>query len=161
MPRFLPLGLVALLAACAAPPQGPPPAAQPAAAPMAAAPMSLPGTTWRLLELRSPDDAIGTVRAPDPSRYTLAFDTEGNVFLRLDCNRGRGRVTITPERPDMGRMQFGPIAATRALCPPESLGPRLEREIGAVRIYVIQPDGRLRLELFADGGQQIWERARE
>ncbi len=157
--RHAALGLAALLAACAAPEPAATPHTAPIAAPMAASPVTLPGTNWRLVELRSSDDAIGTVRPADPARYTLSFDTEGNAFLRLDCNRGRGRVTITPERPDMGRMQFGPVAATRALCPPESLGPRLEREIGAVRLYVIQPDGRLRLELFADGGQQIWERA--
>jgi para-nitrobenzyl esterase len=159
MSRILPLGLVALLCACAAPAPGAAPGPAPVATPAVQAPVALPGTNWRLVELRSPDQAIGTVRPADPSRYTLAFDTEGNAFLRLDCNRGRGRVTITPDRPEMGRLQFGAVAATRALCPPESLGPRLEREIGAVRSYAIQPDGRLRLELFADGGQQIWERA--
>ncbi|QYU67300.1 META domain-containing protein [Leptolyngbya sp. 15MV] len=150
--RLAAIALAVLLTACAAePPRATPAAAQ--------APTSLAGTNWELVELRSSDDAIGVVRVQDPTRYTLAFDTEGNAFLRLDCNRGRGRVTITPERADMGRLQFGPVAATRALCPPGSLGPRLEREIGAVRLYVMQPDGRLRLELFADGGQQIWQRA--
>jgi para-nitrobenzyl esterase len=121
----------------------------------------LAGTAWQLAELRSPDDAIGIVRPRDPGHYTLAFDAEGNVAVRLDCNRGRSRATVTAERADQGRLEFGPIAATRAMCPPGSLDARLARELPFVRRYVLQPDGKLRLELFADGGQQVWERLRE
>jgi heat shock protein HslJ len=121
----------------------------------------LAGTSWRLVELRSSDDTIGVVRPRDPAHYTLAFDAEGNVALRLDCNRGAGRATVTPERPDVGRLEFGGIATTRAMCPPGSLDARLGRELPFVRLYALQADGRLRLELFADGGQQIWERLRE
>jgi heat shock protein HslJ len=132
-----------------------------AACALSAQPNPLAGTSWQLAELRSSDDAIGIVRPRDPPHYTLAFDAEDNVALRLDCNRGRGRATVTPERADMGRIEFGAIATTRAMCPPGSLDARLGRELPFVRIYVVQPDGRLRLELFADGGQQIWERLRE
>jgi len=117
----------------------------------------LAGSSWQLVELRSSDDAIGVVRPRDPTHYTLAFDAEGNVAVRLDCNRGRGRATVTPERADLGRLEIGGIATTRALCPPGSLDTRLARELPFVRLYVLEPGGRLRLELFADGGQQVWE----
>jgi heat shock protein HslJ len=125
----------------------------------AAAPAApLAGTRWELVELRSSDDAIGIVRATDPSRYTLAFDAAGNAAFRLDCNRGRGTFTATEAEPGVGRLEFGPIATTRAMCPPGSLDARLGRELPWVRIWVRDGDT-LRLELFADGGQQIWRRA--
>jgi para-nitrobenzyl esterase len=113
----------------------------------------LAGTSWELVELRSPEDSIGIVRAPDPARYTLAFGADGSAAFRLDCNRGRG--TWRSEAP--GRVEFGPIATTRAICPPGSLDARLWRELPWVRVYAVQGET-LRLELFADGGQQIWRR---
>jgi para-nitrobenzyl esterase len=115
----------------------------------------LAGTSWELVELRSPEDSIGVVRVEDPSRYTLAFGADGEATLRLDCNRGRG--SWRSEEPH--RLDFGAIAVTRAMCPPGSLEPRVARQLPWVRVYAIQGET-LRLELFADGGQQIWRRAR-
>lgn len=122
----------------------------------AAAQAPLAGTSWELVELRSPKDSIGIVRVPDPSLYRLELGTDGAVALRLDCNRGRG--TWRSEEPH--RLEFGAIAMTRAMCPPGSLEPRVARELPWVRVHAIQGDT-LRLELFADGGQQIWRRAGE
>ena len=114
----------------------------------------LAGTSWELVELRSPDDSIGTVRVDDPARYTITFNADGSAALRLDCNRGRG--TWRSETP--GRLEFGAVATTRMMCPPGSLDARLGRELPFVRVYAIQGET-LRLELMADGGQQIWRRA--
>ncbi len=123
-------------------------------------PGQLAGTSWQLVELRSNDDAIGATRVPEPARYTLAFDGAGQVALRLDCNRGRGTATITPTGLTGGRLEFGPVAMTRAMCPPGSLDTRVARELPFVRSYMLQGDT-LRLELFADGGQQVWRRVAE
>jgi para-nitrobenzyl esterase len=120
---------------------------------MALAQAPLAGTQWELVELRSPDNAIGLVRVRDSGSYTLAFEADGSVALRLDCNRGRG--TWRSEAP--GRLEFGPAAVTRAMCPPGSLDGRVARELSFVRVYAIQGD-MLRLELMADGGQQVWRR---
>lgn len=68
---------------------------------------SLAGTSWSLV----------FITPEDPALYTLAFDTGGAMRLRADCNRGRG--TWMSDGP--GQLQFGPIASTRALCPPGSL----------------------------------------
>ncbi|WP_368413881.1 META domain-containing protein [Falsiroseomonas sp.] len=114
----------------------------------------LAGTSWELVELRSPDDSIGTVRVDDPARYTITFNADGSAALRLDCNRGRG--SWRSEAP--GRIAFGAVATTRMMCPPGSLDARLGREIPFLRVYALEGD-RLRLELTADGGQQIWRRA--
>ena len=120
----------------------------------AAAQAPLAGTSWELVELRAPEDSIGTVRVDDPARYTITFNTDGSAALRLDCNRGRG--TWRSEAP--GRIEFGAVATTRMMCPPGSLDARLGREMPFVRVYAIQGDT-LRLELMADGGQQFWRRA--
>jgi para-nitrobenzyl esterase len=120
-----------------------------------AAQAPLAGTSWELVELRSPEDSIGVVRVDDPARYTLAFNADGSAALRLDCNRGRG--TWRSETP--GRVEFGAVATTRMMCPPGSLDARLGRELAFVRVYALEDDT-LRLELMADGGQQLWRRAR-
>ena len=120
-------------------------------------PDPLGGTRWRLVEIQSMDDAIGTTRPDDPSHYTLAFAEEGTVALRLDCNRGTARWSATPaSSPESGQLRIGPIAATRALCPPPSLGDRIGRDMDYVRSYLVK-DGRLHLSLMADGGIYVWE----
>jgi len=118
---------------------------------------SLAGTSWRLVEIQSMDDAIGTVRPDDPSRYTLAFAEDGTIAMRLDCNRGMGRWSATPTGSEGGQLRIGPLAATRALCPPPSLGERIARDMDYVRSYLVK-DGRLHLSLMADGGIYVWER---
>jgi heat shock protein HslJ len=122
----------------------------------ASAQAPLAGTSWELVELRSPEDSIGTVRVDDPARYTITFNADGSAALRLDCNRGRG--TWRSEAP--GRVELGAVATTRMMCPPGSLDARLGRELPFVRVYAIQ-GGTLRLELMADGGQQFWRRVSE
>jgi hypothetical protein len=55
-----------------------------------------------------------------------------------------------------GSFRFGPIASTRALCPPPSLAERLARLLPYVRGYSLR-NGRLHLSLMADGGILVWE----
>jgi heat shock protein HslJ len=117
----------------------------------------LTGTEWRLAELVSMDDAIGTVRPADPSRYTLLLGQNGIAHLRLDCNRGNGPWSSTaPPKSRSGAFTIGPAAMTRAMCPPGSLDQRIARELQFVRSFTIKGD-RLTLGLQADGGLQVWE----
>lgn len=119
---------------------------------------SLAGTRWRLIEIRSMDDAIGTTRPDDPSKYTLAFAADGTLAMRLDCNRAMGRWSATPAADsEGGQLRVGPLAATRALCPEPSLDERIARDMDYVRSYLVK-DGRLHLSLMADGGIYVWER---
>ncbi|QYO61960.1 META domain-containing protein [Leptolyngbya sp. 7M] len=67
--------------------------------------------------------------------------------MRIDCNRGRG--TWTSSGPN--QLQFGPIATTRVLCPPDSLYNRIVQDLPAVRSYTLQ-ENHLFLSLMADGG---------
>ena len=134
-------GAALLLAGCAMP------AAQPA---------GLAGTAWQLVAMQSMDDAQGTQRPADPARFTLLFSPDGQAQWRLDCNRGQStwQQQAGPEGRS-GQLSFGPLASTRAMCPPDSLAPQLARQLPYVRGYLLK-DGQLHLSLLADGGILSW-----
>ena len=105
----------------------------------------LPGTSWQLVKFQGGD---GTILTPDDkSRYTISFGEGGRVSARIDCNRGSG----TWKSSGPNQLQIGPIALTRAICPPGSLHDRIARDLNFVRSYTIK-DGHLFLSLMADGG---------
>lgn len=116
----------------------------------------LSGTTWRLVEVRSNDDKTGVQRPDDPSKYTMALEDGGRVSMQLNCNRASGSWSATAVDVESGTFRFGPLAATRALCPPPSLDERIARDADFVRSY-LRRDGRLYLNLMADGGTYVWE----
>jgi heat shock protein HslJ len=117
----------------------------------------LAGTSWRLVEFQSMDDAIGTLRPEDPSLYTMRLNEDGTVQFRLNCNRANGSWSAAPgSDPASGSFELGPLAATSALCPPPSLDEQISRHSEYVRSYLLK-DGRLYLSLMADGGIYAWE----
>jgi para-nitrobenzyl esterase len=124
-----------LLVACSTFAQAPPPGA----------PSSLGGTSWRLVKFQGSDDT--TLTPDDKAKYTIAFNQDGSLTTRIDCNRGRG----TWKSSGPGQVELGPLALTRAMCPPGSLHDRIVKHWGFVRSYVIQ-GGHLYLSLMADGG---------
>ncbi len=104
------------------------------ATPAPDAPAELAHTAWQLVRIGQPD---GTVVTPDePSSYTLAFEADGRATLLIDCNRGNG--TWTSAAP--GRLAFGPIASTRAMCPPGSLHDAYLAQFERVTDYAIEDD---------------------
>jgi heat shock protein HslJ len=106
---------------------------------------SLAGTSWELIKFQGSDDT--TLTPDDRSKYTLAFGADGNVTVRLDCNRGRG----TWKSGGPNQLQFGPLVLTRAMCPAGSLHDQIAKNWDYVRGYVLK-DGHLYLSLMADGG---------
>ena len=110
-----------------------------------APPPSLSGTSWQLVRIQSMDDKVAT--PADRSKYTMTFGADGRVNMRVDCNRGSG----TWKSAEASQLVFGPMAMTRAMCPPESLHDRIVKDMPYVRSYVIK-DGHLFLSLMADGG---------
>jgi heat shock protein HslJ/membrane-bound inhibitor of C-type lysozyme len=105
----------------------------------------LGGTSWQLVKFQGSDDK--TLTPDDKTKYTIAFGTDGRVNARVDCNRGQG----TWKSSGPNQLQFGPLALTRAMCPPGSLHDRIAKHWEFVRSYVIK-DGHLFLSLMADGG---------
>jgi para-nitrobenzyl esterase len=105
----------------------------------------LAGSSWRLVRFEGGD---GAALVPDDgSKYTMQFNTDGSVAVRVDCNRGRAAW----KEPQPGALELGPMALTRAACPPGSLHDQIARQWTYIRSYVIR-DGHLFLALMADGG---------
>ena len=118
--------------------------------------MELTNTSWQLVSFQSMDDSQGTTLVEVPEKYTLTFSADGKVVLRLDCNRGTGSWQSTASADgNSGTLKFGPIASTRAFCPPPSMGDKLARDLGYVRSYLLK-EGRLYLSLMADAGIYEW-----
>jgi heat shock protein HslJ len=105
----------------------------------------LAGTSWQLVKFQGSDDT--TLTPNDKAKYTVAFEADDRVSARIDCNRGRG----TWKSSAANQLQFGPLALTRAICPPGSLHDRIVKHWEFVRSYTIR-DGQLFLALMADGG---------
>ncbi len=105
----------------------------------------LSGTSWQLVQFQGSDDT--TLTPDDPSKYTVTFETDGQVSLQVDCNRGRGSWTSS----EPNQLQLSELALTRAMCPPGSLHDRIVQDWTAVRSYVLE-EGHLFLSLMADGG---------
>lgn len=153
------LGLAcATLAGCdrsASPPATSTPSTTPAApqsAPTTSATGDLAGTSWQLVKFSGSD---GAALEPDErSKYTLAFQPDGSVAARIDCNRGRGTWKSTGPN----QLQLGPLATTRMMCPPGSMDSRVVGDWEAVRSYAIK-GGHLFLSLQADGGIYEYEPA--
>jgi para-nitrobenzyl esterase len=103
------------------------------------------GTSWQLIKFQSSDGKMLT--PDDPAKYTIAFGTDGNVSARIDCNRGRGSWRSSGPN----QLQFGPLALTRAMCPPDSLHGRMVKDREFVLSYTLK-DRHLFLALMADGG---------
>ncbi|HIK18780.1 MAG TPA: carboxylesterase family protein [Leptolyngbyaceae cyanobacterium M33_DOE_097] len=75
-------------------------------------PVNLAGTSWQLVKFQGGDDS--TLTPDNRTKYTIAFNADGSINVRFDCNRGRG----TWQSSGPNQLQFGPLALTRALCPP-------------------------------------------
>jgi heat shock protein HslJ len=104
----------------------------------------LAGTKWQLVSFKGGDETVLT--PDDPAKYTLSFESDGRLAARIDCNRGSG----TWKSAAAPQLELGPMALTRAMCPPGSLHDQLVKQLPFVRSYVLR-DGHLYLSL-ADGG---------
>ena len=152
-PGFLSAAMLSIMAACAtSTPPGPAAPAPPVAPGKPAEAGSLEGTSWRLIQISMSDGV--TRPAIERSRYTVGFGASEVLHVRFDCNRGHG----TWQSSAPGNLEFGPLALTRAMCPPGSLHDQLVRQWPHVRSYLLK-DGRLFLSLIADGGTIEFEPA--
>ncbi len=132
--------------------QAPAPASPPGAPPEAAGETDtetgtgseLDGTSWTLVKIQSMDDSVAEPAAD--TAYSITFNADGSANMQVDCNRGAG----SWESPSAGRVTFGPLALTRAMCPPGSIHDQFVRELEYVRTYTMR-DGNLYLATMADG----------
>lgn len=117
----------------------------------------LTGKIWELVAIQSMDDAQGTTRISHPEKFTVNFAPDGRANFRIDCNRGNASWKATPSTDSSsGSLEFGPLAATKMMCPPDSHAQKVMRDLVYVRSYLLK-DGKLYLSLMADGGIYEWQ----
>lgn len=138
------------LGACSGTPISPTAATAPAAP-------SLEGTSWRLASFQTNDDGSKPLRPGAPDGFTLSFGKDGRLAVKLDCNRGNGPWQAVATDATGGTLSLGPVATTRAMCPPDAVGTRLAQDLPALRTWRLQ-DNRLHTGLPADAGVYVWER---
>ncbi|HEY7035486.1 MAG TPA: META domain-containing protein [Thermomicrobiales bacterium] len=108
---------------------------------------SLTGVVWTWQELRG---GAAPVSPDDPGAYTLTFGDDGKVALRADCNRGFGPFAVTGSQ-----ITIGPVATTRAACPPGSLSDQFVQAIEAAAAFTFA-EGHLLLALPNDAGTLVF-----
>ena len=91
------------------------------------------GQTWRLQEIQT---ANGDVMRPEADAvYTLLLVEEGSATGQADCNAINATYTF-----DDSALTFGPIASTKALCPPGSLFDAYVQALSTGSDYVVTDD---------------------
>ena len=111
---------------------------------------SLVGTSWQLVKFQGGDGKV--ITPAERASYSVVFAGDGSFAVRFDCNRGRGGWKSAGKN----QLEFGPMALTRAMCPPGSLHDQLVKHWPFIRSYTMR-DGRLFLALMADGGTYEFE----
>ena len=134
------------MAGCSTPHETKPPATQNDGIEQPPAETALVGRTWQLVAIQSMNDTTYAPAPEDRTLYTLRLNADGTANLRVDCNRAMG--PWSSDHP--GKLRFGMMAATKAMCPPGSLHDRYLAEFQWVRSYVMR-NGHLFLATMADG----------
>jgi D-alanyl-D-alanine carboxypeptidase len=99
---------------------------------------------WRWEQFTNLDEQLAV---PEPGKYVLNFLAEGNVVIVVaDCNTVLGSYSTEGESL---KIELGPT--TLAACGPESLSEQFLTYLQSIASYTVA-DGRLRLDLAADGG---------
>ena len=112
----------------------------------------LADTTWSWRETVMSDDK--RIKPDAPERYTLLFQPGGRIAVRADCNRGSGTYALNG-----GALSLGPMAMTRAMCPPGSMDDEFAKQLGAVSGQLFKGD-ELVLTLKFDSGSMFFTTTR-
>jgi heat shock protein HslJ len=107
---------------------------------------------WQWVSLTTPTEQINV---GSPERYTVQFGADRRLALRADCNRGAGSYSITSDR----QIKIGPLALTRAMCPPGSLGDRFVADLSQANFLFFR-DGELYIELPVESGALRFRRGK-
>ena len=105
---------------------------------------NLLGITWKWQQTLYNNDQ--RAEPTDPSRYTIAFQPDGTVAIRGDCNRAGGKYTL-----ESSSLNIEVTHSTRAMCPPDSLEQTFYKDLNSAAIYFMRGD-QLYIDLKYDTG---------
>jgi heat shock protein HslJ len=109
------------------------------------------GSSWKWERFIDTAD-INHIVVEDPNKYTLKLDLDRTFNVKADCNLASGSYTI-----DKSSIKLTVGPTTLAECPPGSYYDLFLRRLGEVVTYVLH-EGKLYLDLWADGGQLVFVR---
>jgi len=104
---------------------------------------ALAGTSWMWTGFTDPTQQFDV---ENPENYTLAFQDDGTVTIKADCNNAIGSYTLDGSSITI---EVGPM--TMAACPPDSRSDDFVKYLGFAAIYFFD-EGDLFIDLMADGG---------
>jgi heat shock protein HslJ len=104
---------------------------------------SLEGTSWQLVQLKAGEE---TLTPEDRSRYTIEFAPGGQLYARVDCNRGRG----SWKSGGNNGLELGDPTLTRVRCAKGSLHDDIVERWQNISSYKLEND-RLFLEVGGGG----------
>ncbi len=107
------------------------------------------GVTWNWEEFID-NAGVQNVKVADPANYTVTFAEDGTVAMKADCNQAVGSFSLDGSNL---AVTLGPV--TLAMCSAESLGEEFLVHLTSVATAGIE-DGKLLLDLMADGGTMIF-----
>ena len=114
-------------------------------------------TVWQWQEFQdsAEGDEASNIRVSDPAKYTLKLHSGDGADIQADCNRLSWTYTL-----EGSRLTFNTKGrSTLAYCGDESLDQRYLERLGNTATYVIA-DGKLLLNLTADGGNMVFVAAK-
>ena len=91
-------------------------------------------------------DPVQSYDIDSPDKYTVYFETDGNISIVADCNSARTTYEL-----NNGQFSIGPIATTLQECGDNSRSDDFLLSLSKAKIYFMK-DGNLYLDLEADGG---------
>lgn len=101
--------------------------------------------SWEVVRIELQSGAVLDV--PDPSRFTLRFDPDGDLSVRADCNTCFGTYQING-----AQIQVSLLGCTRAFCGEESLDVAFLQVLGGQATYELSDGTPARLTLrFPEG----------
>ena len=125
------------------------PAEAPAGVSAAPAAPEFVGVTWNWEDFID-NTGAQNVKVADPANYTVTFAEDGTVAMKADCNQAAG--TFSLDGSNLA-VSVGPV--TLAMCSAESLGEQFLVNLTSVATVSVE-DGKLLLDLMADGGTMIF-----
>ncbi|MDX2417968.1 MAG: META domain-containing protein [Xanthomonadales bacterium] len=106
--------------------------------------VDITGVVWKWQQTRYNNDQLSV--PVESSHYTIEFKPDGTMNIRADCNRGGGNYSTQGKS-----LTIELTHSTRAMCPPDSLYFRFNKDLGAATIYFFS-EGYLYLDLQYDSG---------
>ncbi len=111
------------------------------------------GGTWNWEEFID-NAGVQSLKVADPASYTVTFNEDGTAAMKADCNQAAGSYVL-----DGGNLTLTVGPMTLAMCSAESLGEQFLVNLTSVAT-VGSKDGKLLLDLMADGGTMIFAPAK-